>query len=64
MKQTTQQRLQNLEEQILSHRQDLARSRQSFQEQFVIYTRQFARLSVLEAQLELVRRNTKTKVPN
>ena len=60
MTQTTQQRLQNLEEQILSHRQDLARSRQSFQEQFVIYTRQFARLSVLEAQLELVRRNTKT----
>ncbi|KTT50823.1 hypothetical protein [Pseudomonas oryzihabitans] len=60
MTQTTQERLQNLEEQIRSHRQDLARSRQSFQEQFVIYTRQFARLSVLEAQLELVRRNTKT----
>lgn len=60
MTQTTQQRLQTLEEQIRNHRQDLARSRQSFQEQFVIYTRQFARLSVLEAQLELVRRNTKT----
>ncbi|WP_273809502.1 MULTISPECIES: hypothetical protein [unclassified Pseudomonas] len=60
MTQTTQQRLQTLEEQIRSHRQDLARSRQRFQEQFVIYTRQFARLSVLEAQLELVRRNTKT----
>ncbi|WP_144957228.1 hypothetical protein [Pseudomonas oryzihabitans] len=60
MTQTTQQRLQTLEEQIRSHRQDLARSRQNFQEQFVIYTRQFARLSVLEAQLELVRRNTKT----
>ena len=60
MTQTTQERLQNLEEQIRSHRQALARSRKSFQEQFVIYTRQFARLSVLEAQLELVRRNTKT----
>lgn len=32
MTQTTQQRLQTLEEQIRSHRQDLARSRQSFQE--------------------------------
>jgi len=60
MTQTTQERLQNLEEQIRSHRQDLARSRQNFQEQFVIYTREFARLSVLEAQLELVRRNIKT----
>jgi len=57
MTSTTQQRLQNLEEQILNHRQDLARSRQSFQEQFVIYTKKYARLSVLEAQLELVRKN-------
>ena len=60
MTQTTQERLQNLEEQIRSHRQDLARSRQRFQEQFVIYPRQSARLSVPEAQLERVRRNTKT----
>jgi len=59
MTQTTQQRLHNLEEQILNQRQDLARSRQSFQEQFVIYTKKYARLSVLEAQLELVRRNAK-----
>ncbi|MDT3721631.1 hypothetical protein [Pseudomonas oryzihabitans] len=58
--QTTQQRLQNLEEQIRNHRQELARSRQSFQEQFVIYTKKYARLSVLEAQLELVRNNVKT----
>lgn len=57
--QTTQQRLQNLEEQIRNHRQELARSRQSFQEQFVIYTKKYARLSVLEAQLELVRNNVK-----
>jgi len=57
---TTQQRLQNLEEQILNHRQDLARSRQSFQEQFVIYTKKYARLSVLEARLELVRKNLGT----
>ncbi|MDR6679960.1 hypothetical protein [Pseudomonas oryzihabitans] len=59
MTQTTQQRLQNLEEQILNHRQDLARSRQRFQEQFVIYTKKHARLSVLEAQLELVRKNAR-----
>ncbi|GAC1038056.1 hypothetical protein thsps117_28140 [Pseudomonas sp. No.117] len=60
MTQTTQQRLQSLEEQIRSHRQELAQSRQHVQEQFVIYSRKFARLSVLEAQLELVRNNTKT----
>ncbi|KUM44651.1 hypothetical protein [Pseudomonas sp. EpS/L25] len=59
MTQSTQQRLQNLEEQIRDHRQELARSRQSFQEQFVIYTKKYARLSVLEAQLELVRNNVK-----
>ncbi|MEH3024418.1 MAG: hypothetical protein PGN19_17070 [Pseudomonas oryzihabitans] len=59
MTQTTQQRMKNLEEQIRTHRQDLARSRQSFQEQFVIYTKKYARLSILEAQLELVRNNVK-----
>ena len=59
MTQTTQQRVQNLEEQIRNHRQDLDRSRQSFQEQFVIYTKKYARLSSLEAQLELVRNNVK-----
>ncbi|WP_295464434.1 hypothetical protein [uncultured Pseudomonas sp.] len=59
MTQTTQQRVQNLEEQIRNHRQELDRSRQSFQEQFVIYTKKYARLSSLEAQLELVRNNVK-----
>ncbi|WP_295516836.1 hypothetical protein [uncultured Pseudomonas sp.] len=59
MTQTTQQRVHNLEEQIRNHRLELDRSRQSFQEQFVIYTKKYARLSSLEAQLELVRNNVK-----